>query len=135
MILWLKDKSLIVFGTAGVLVLVLGVLGVSYAYAQGPEPPAEGRHLFGTEGFPGGWLLDHVRSRRAIRGGCALAEATARVTGLSEDKVGATLREGQTFAEIAQGEGVDLQDVVDAVMAEQEARLQPDVETGRLTEE
>ena len=37
----LKDKSLIVFGTAGVLVLVLGVLGVSYAYAQGPVPPAE----------------------------------------------------------------------------------------------
>jgi uncharacterized protein (DUF433 family) len=69
------------------------------------------------------------------RGGYSLVEITAEVTGLSEDEVIAALEDGQTFAEIAEAQGVDSQEIVDAAIAEAESRLQEAVDNGRLTEE
>jgi hypothetical protein len=69
------------------------------------------------------------------RGGYSLVEATAEVTGLSEDEVIAALEDGQTVAEIAEAEQGDPQAIVDVVLAEHEDRLQEAVDAGRLTDE
>jgi hypothetical protein len=64
-----------------------------------------------------------------------LVEIAAELTGLSEDAVIDALREGQSFAEIAEAEGVDPQEIVEAATAEAESRLEEAVENDRLTEE
>ncbi len=142
----LKNKKwYAMLGAAGALVLLLG--GVGVAYAQGPQPPLGDRFsqsgglfgggmrgagtfdsgAFGTAPMRGGPFQGHV--------GASMVELTAELTGLSEDKVIEALEDGQTFAEIAEGEGVAPQEIVDAAVAEAEARLQGAVDAGRLTEE
>jgi hypothetical protein len=131
-----KNKTLVVIGVVGALALLLG--GVAYAYAQGPQPPVDGRPFYGRGRLPGGGtfgfggvLFDEV----PMRGRYPLVDATAEVTGLSEEEVIAALSEGQTFADIAEGAGVDPQKIVDAAVTEHEERLQAAVDTGRLTNE
>jgi hypothetical protein len=67
--------------------------------------------------------------------GFSLVDATAEVTGLTVEDVIAALQEGQTFAQIAEGQGVDPQAIVDAFLADREAALQEAVNEGRLTQE
>lgn len=134
-------KLLVVLGAVGAAALVLG--GVGYAYAQGPQPPVGGRFFHGEGSFGAGGMVGEMPFGGApMRGGPfqgrgdhSLVEITAEVTGLSEDEVVAALEDGQTFAEIAEGEGVEPQEIVDAAIAEAEARLQEAVDNGRLSEE
>jgi len=136
-----NTKWYIVAGAVGALVLLLGGIGV--AYAQRPEPPADGQSFVGGgclvgEGMLGGRsFAGGVRNRHdPFRGGHqSLVRVTAEVTGLSEDEVVDALEAGQTFAEIAEGAGIDPQAIVDAAVAEAESRLQEAVGEGRLTEE
>jgi hypothetical protein len=67
--------------------------------------------------------------------GFSLVDAAAEVTGLTAEEVITALEEGQTFAEIAEAEGVDPQTIADAFLAEREAALEEAVADGRLTEE
>lgn len=62
-------------------------------------------------------------------------EVAADALGMSEDDLRAALRDGQTIAEVAEAAGVDVQTVVDAVVADIEARLAERVEAGDLTQE
>jgi len=133
-----KNKTLVVIGVVGALTLLLGGVGVAYAYAQGPQPPVEDGTFYGRGRFPGGGMFGFggVFSDEApMRGRTSLVGATAEVTGLSDEEVIAALNEGQTFADIAEGAGVDPQEIVDAAVAEHEARLQAAVDAGRLTNE
>ncbi len=135
----LRNKKLLIgLGIAGALLLALG--GVGFAYAQGPEPPMDG--LFHDRGSFGGGMPGNLAGGAPMRGGPfqgrgehSLVEVTAEVTGLSEDEVIAALEDGQTFAEIAEGAGVDPQEIVDAAIAAAEAELEEAVEDGRMTEE
>ncbi len=126
----LRNKTLVIVGAVLALVVLLGGVGVAYAYAQGPQPPVDDWPWYGRGRFPGGGMF----GRAPMRGGYSLVEATAEVTGLSEEEVVAALKDGQTFAEIAGEGGVDPQDIVAAVVDERESRLQAAVEAGRLTE-
>jgi predicted DNA-binding protein YlxM (UPF0122 family) len=137
----LKNKTwVIVLGVSGALVLLLG--GVGVAYAQWPQPPADGQSFFGEGRFPGKGMLGGrffgggpMRGGRFQDGHQSLVTITAELTGLSEDEVIAALEDGQTFAEIAEAEGIDPQAIVDAAIAEAETRLQEAVDEGLLTEE
>lgn len=141
----LKKKWYAVLGAAGALALLLG--GVGVAYAQGPQPPLGDRFspdggLFGGRMRGAGTFDGDAFGAAPMRGGpfqgrvgTPLVELTAELTGLSEDEVTEALEDGQTFAEIAEAEGVDPQEIVDAAVAEAEARLQEAVDAGRLTEE
>lgn len=131
----LKNRTLVVLGIAGALVLALGVAGVSFVHAYGPPLPEDGWQRLRMERFPGGGIFGHCGSLGTMRYGYSLVEATAEVTGLSEDEIRAALRDGQTFAEIARAEGLDPQRIVDAALTAQEARLQEALDAGRLTEE
>jgi len=62
-------------------------------------------------------------------------DATAEATGLTVDEVIAALQEGQTFAQIAEAQGVDPQAIADAFLADREAALAEAVNEGRLTQE
>jgi hypothetical protein len=61
--------------------------------------------------------------------------AVAEALGLEPDALFTALREGQTLAEIAETEGVDLDTVYDAMFVEAEAHVTELVEAGTITQE
>ena len=132
----LKRKGLYgVLGAVGVLVILFGAVGA--VYAQGPRPPVDDRPLdeecpyYEGGGYAhGGWMRPGWGM-----GGFSLVDATAEATGLTADEVVAALQDGQTFAQIAEAQGVDPQAIVDAFLAERETRLEEAVDEGRLTQE
>jgi hypothetical protein len=128
----LKRKSLyVVLGIVSLLAVLLGAVGV--AYAQGPQPPLDDRPFCNggscdCDGQMVGGLSSGMR-------GFSLVDATAEATDLTVDEVIAALQEGQTFAEIAQAQGVEPQAIVDAFLADRRAALEQAVADGRLTQE
>ena len=62
-------------------------------------------------------------------------EAAAEVIGVSADELRAALQDGSSLAELAEANGVDVQDVIDALVAEATDRLDQAVADGHLTEE
>ena len=67
-------------------------------------------------------------------GGSVLDEA-ADAIGIEEDDLLDALRDGQTIAEVAEGEGVDPQAVIDALVAATRERLDDAVADGRIEQE
>lgn len=63
------------------------------------------------------------------------ADVVADALGLTVDELVAAVRDGQTIAEIAAAEGVDVQVVIDAMVAEVETRLDEAVAAGNLTQD
>lgn len=62
-------------------------------------------------------------------------EAAAEALGLEADAVKEALRDGTTIADLAEQQGVDVQTVIDAMVAEAQERIAQAVENGRLTQE
>ena len=62
-------------------------------------------------------------------------EAFAEVLGTDLEGLKAALADGQTLAEIAESNDVDVQDVVDHLMLKIDARIDAALESGKLTEE
>lgn len=128
----LKHKGLyVVLGTLGALFVLLGAVGV--AYAQGPQPPMDNRPFIG--GGPCGYAGQMGGGWGWGMRGFSLVDATAEATGLTVDEVIAALQDGQTFAQIAEAQGVDPQTIVDVFLADREAALAEAVNEGRLTQE
>ncbi|HUQ63993.1 MAG TPA: hypothetical protein VM121_09580 [Acidimicrobiales bacterium] len=61
-------------------------------------------------------------------------EVIAGAIGIDEAALRTELKAGKTIAEVAQAHGVDVQKVVDALVAELKAHLDADVAAGRLTQ-
>jgi hypothetical protein len=61
--------------------------------------------------------------------------ALAESLGVDEDELRDALRDGRTIAEVAEEQGVDVQDVVDAVVAAHQERVDEAVADGDLTQE
>lgn len=115
---WLK------LGALAVLVAVVGALVVSAtAFAQGPAGnPSAGRG--GGYGLGGGW------------GGpdSSLVAVAAEVLGLDQAALVAELNAGQTIADVAQAQGVALDEIVEAFIAPRVDALNQAVADGRLTQ-
>jgi polyhydroxyalkanoate synthesis regulator phasin len=62
-------------------------------------------------------------------------DAAAEALGISEDDLHDALSDGQSIAEVASAQGVDVQTVIDALVAEATARIDDAVADGDLTEE
>lgn len=62
-------------------------------------------------------------------------EAAAGALGMSADELRSALREGQTVAEVAEAQGVEVQAVIDAMVAEVAEHLAEKVESGDRTQE
>jgi prolyl-tRNA editing enzyme YbaK/EbsC (Cys-tRNA(Pro) deacylase) len=99
-------------GVGLLVVLVLVASTFSAVSADEPEPP---------EGAPG---LGRRRAPAVFLQLKAVLGKVADVLQLTGAELREALSSGQTFAEIAEGEDVPLDDVTDAVMADIEARLE-----------
>lgn len=62
-------------------------------------------------------------------------EVLAEALGIDVAELGDRIRDGETVAEIAEANGVDLQNVIDVLVAEAQAHLDDEVAEGDLTEE
>lgn len=78
--------------------------------------------------------LDEARPERGRRGQRHLG-VVAEALGLTGDDVRTALRDDQTIAGLAEAQGVDVQAVVDAVVADLEARLAERVADGHISQE
>ena len=68
-------------------------------------------------------------------GGPVALPAVAEALGMSEEELRTALGDGQTIADIAAGRGVEVQTVVDAIVAAHRERLDEKVASGELTRE
>ncbi|MCO8126541.1 hypothetical protein NHL50_04920 [Acidimicrobiia bacterium EGI L10123] len=142
--------SLAAGGLAGVAIGAPGVAG-----ATDPTTPAFDGAVRGA-----GWVQDALadlvgeetitqeqadaveaalRDARPDRGPRGLRHlgrgVVAEALGLTQDELHAALADGQTVTEIAEARGIDIQTVVDAVVADLGIRLEERVEAGEMTRE
>jgi hypothetical protein len=119
----MKNKmSVLIAGLLLVLVMV-GVVGVTNAYAQGGTDAV----LHGGRG-PGGRGL-----------GLEGLQAAAEALNMTTDELINALRNGQTLEQLAEAAGVDLQEVQDVIQAARteafRTRIQQAVTDGTITQE
>jgi hypothetical protein len=118
----MKNKiSILIAGLLFALV-VIGVIGATNAYAQGPSSGL----LHG--GGPGGRGL-----------GLERLQIAAEALNMTTDELINALRSGQTLEEIATEAGVDLQEVQDAIQEARDTqmreRIQQALDAGTITQE
>jgi len=78
----------------------------------------------GGEGGPGGGHEGHEgRGGPGGMGGGKIAEVAATALGVTTDELKTELDAGKTIAEVAAGKGVDVQTVIDAIVADQTADI------------
>ena len=82
-------------------------------------------------------VIETLHEARPDRGGRRghLGEALTEVLGIEADELRTALAEGQTIAEIAEANGVSTDEVIAALVADAQERIDQGVEDGRLTEE
>ena len=95
-----------------------------------PESPAEAPQ---GEAPPTEAPEDGAMGRRGHGGGCNLSEI-ADLIGVDEAELDAAVEAGDTIAEVAEANGVDVEQVIDAMVAEKTDSLAEKVEEGRLTQ-
>jgi uncharacterized protein (DUF433 family) len=108
------------------LAAVVATVGVGAAFAQGATPPAEAP----VEGERPAW---HQNGPGGPRGGHL--ETVAEALGMTVDELHEALADGQTVAELAEAQGVALEDIAAALVAVHAERIQQAVDDGRLTQE
>lgn len=97
------------------------------------QAAAVAEELASSEALPGGHHGGpHGRFGGMDRPGL---EAAAQTLDLTEDELRSAIREGSTLAEIAETQGVAVEDLVDALVTAAEERLAGAVEDGRITQE
>jgi hypothetical protein len=122
----MKNKMMIAIGGLLAALLVVGVVGATSVYAQGPDTPGFGLMDFGRG--PGG------------RGGLGAEEleAAAEVLGMTSDEVASALQSGKTLLDLADEAGVDIADVQAAIqavhIAEARERIAQAVQDGNMTQ-
>jgi AcrR family transcriptional regulator len=113
----------------GVLVAIVVATGVAgVVMAQEPTPPSDDVAPFDGPPAGGGFGM---RGPRGMRGG--QPQALADALGITIDDVHAAL--AGTIADLAEGQGMTLADVVDALIDPMIERLEQAVEDGRLTQD
>ena len=114
-------RTLVAAGAA--VGMTLAGLGIATAQTDQNEPPGT---TAPADGAP-------RRGHRHHGPGPGLAAAAGAI-GISEDELVTALRSGQSVAQVAQAKGVDVQKVIDAVVADARTRLAEKVQSGDLTQ-
>jgi hypothetical protein len=115
-----KGKVAGIAAAALVAGLVLGTWGVASAAPQGAGS--------GVQGFG-------MRVGAIVReAGGTLADAVAKLTGLTADDVREQRQDGASFADIAKAEGVGTDAVVDSALSVRKTALDEAVKSGRITQ-
>ena len=108
----------------GISGALLGIPGVSVAQTDTTPPPAEQQQDLPMRGPKG----------RGCHLGAKL-DAAAQALGMSVEDLRAQLQSGKTIAAVARERGVDVQKVIDAMVAAATAHIDQAVRDGRLTAE
>ena len=108
----MTKKYLIVIGGLLAALLVVGVVGATSAYAQGPDNRGVGMMSDGRG--PGGHGFGF--------GGPEL-EAAANALGMTTDEVSSALQDGKTLQDLADTAGVDIADVQAAIQAAHQTEM------------
>jgi hypothetical protein len=125
-------------GVAGALFGVPGISGAQTATTApstttppSETPPSETppSETPPSDGQPSAPALD--RGECHFLPGAGL-DAAAEAIGISESDLHTQLRDGKTIADVAQAEGVDVQKVIDAMVADATARIDRAVTDGKL---
>jgi hypothetical protein len=118
----MKNKMSVLIAGLLLALVVIGVIGATNAYAQGPSSTLL------HSGGPGGRGL-----------GLAGLQAAAEALNMTTDELITALRSGKTLEEIATESGMELQDVQDAIQAtrttEMRERIQQALDAGTITQE
>lgn len=125
----MNKKYLIVIGGLLAALLVVGIVGATSAYAQGPAGPGYG--MMGGGRGPG--------EGRGFGFGDAELEAAAKALGMTADELSSALKDGKTLLDLADAAGVDINDVHAAIQAvhvtEMQDRIAQAVADGTITQE
>jgi hypothetical protein len=124
----MNKKYLLVIGGLLAALLVVGVVGATSAYAQGPDNAGFGIMMNGRGPGQG----------RGFGLGDAELEAAANVLGMTTDEVTSALQDGKTLQDLADTAGVDIADVQAAIQAVHETemrdRIAQQVADGTITQ-
>ena len=108
-------KTLLIVGLVALVVLALGALGVSAAFAQGGQPPT------GQVGY--GWMHDYVE------------QALAAKLGLTEEQVENKLAAGNAMYQIALDNGIKQEDLAAFMNEVHKEAFANAVKAGVITQE
>jgi uncharacterized membrane protein len=122
----MSRKTLLVGGALTASVFVGGVAGALLFTPELSSAQVSTTPAMGAAGAPP-WA-DHGRA-----GGPDVLATAATALGMSQADLRTALQDGKTIAQVAKDKGVDVQKVIDAVVAAQSAQLDQAVTDGKLT--
>jgi hypothetical protein len=128
-----RKKLYAILGAVGALVLLLGGLGVSVASAQEATPE--------SEGAPSRGIWDWGRDLFGFAPGdqWTMFDTAADVLGLTPEELFAQLHAGNTMEEVAEAQGVELEDLQEALNVARadatRAGIEQAVEGGEMSQE
>jgi len=126
-----KKKLVLLAGVALIVLLLAGLGGAAFVFAQEPTPPVPfgwhgGGHGRGGFGWAGG-------------GAWTMFDTAAEALGMTPEELFAELRAGKSLTEIAEEQGVEVEAMHDAVNAARGEAMQQAikqaVEDGRMSQE
>lgn len=132
-----KRKAILISGVTLVALLLVGVFGVIPALAQ--DPPPTGDDVDADVAFP--FAGPHgLRGDGLLNGDWTMFDKMAEALGLTPDELFDRSHDaGMTLEEIAEEEGVEMEDLRDALMADRmeamREAIEQAVEDGRISEE
>jgi hypothetical protein len=130
----MKNKKSILIGGVLAALLVIGVIGATSVYAQGPTTtptvPSTNPSTTQDQGGPG------ARHGRGL--GQPELDAAAKALNMTTAELTTALQSGKTLEQLAQDANVDIQTVRDAIQAahvtEMRSRIQQAVTDGTITQ-
>ncbi len=135
----MTKKRIIILASVALVVLLAGLGGATLVFAQEPTPPIP----FGWHDGGRGWGGFGGRGMGGFAGAgggqWTMFDTAAETLGLTPEELFAELREGKSLAEIAEVQGVEVEEVYDAVNAARAEAIpefiEQAVEDGSLTRE
>jgi hypothetical protein len=130
-----RRKVLLVSGAVLAALLLVGALGATAVFAQEPEPETEappawpfgGRRGFGRGGF-GPRPFGHGPLGGAEGGPWERFDGLAEALGLTPEELFAELHDGKAVEEIAEAQGVDLEELREQMAAERTEAMRDAIE-------
>ena len=129
----MKKKALFATLSAGAIAgtgagLILGVPGLTSAAGDSSDDASTGSMVETIDG-------ESHHGRRGGHGRMASAETLSEVLGIDAEALRSEFAAGKSIADIAQEQGIEIETVVDALVAEVETHLSEHVADGSLTED
>jgi len=122
----MQRKIVLALGTAVVVALV-GLFAVGTVFAESPTPTPNATQPKAAQPRDGAW-------NRVCRGAGVISDAVTKLLGMTREQIMTERATGKTLAQIAQEKNVTEQQVIDAIVAEQQAAIDQQLKAGKITQ-